>query len=527
MRLACVLLFRGLLKWGIALSSSFARKIRIFDTTLRDGEQTPGVSLTPDKKLAIAKQLDHLGVDVIEAGFAAASEGEMEAVRLIAKEGLKAEICSFARGVEKDIDAVLESGANSVFLVIPSSEMHIRHKLKKTGEAMLKLTEECVQYAKDHGLKVELGPEDATRSEMAFLKKMIAAGISANADRVTPCDTVGVLTPEKTYEFFSKLKKAFPAVPLGVHCHDDFGMATANSIAALRAGAEEVHVTVNGLGERAGNAALEEVVTSLKLVYKVNTAIKTEHLYDTSLLVSRLTGIPVQPNKAIVGENAFVHESGIHTHAILAEPLTYEPIPPEVVGRTRRLTVGKHAGSRGIEAALKEMGLHPTEGQLKEIFSRVKTLGDKGKRVTDADLQAVAESVLGLPSIRAIKLEELTVVTGDRVTPTASVRLNLYGKLLTEAATGIGPVDAAMNAVRKAVSAVEPIRLEEYHVNAITGGTDALVEVIVRLRKGDRVATSMGAHGDIVMASVEAMLSGMNVLMSNHNRSENNLTSAS
>jgi len=491
-----VLLFRGSLKWGIALSNCFADKIRFFDTTLRDGEQTPGISLTPEKKLIIAKQLDQLGVDTIEAGFAAASEGEMESIKLIAQEGLKAEVCSFARGVKEDIDAVLKSGADSVFLVIPSSDMHIRHKLKKTREYMLQLTEECVQYSKDHGLLVELGPEDATRSDMSFLKKMIATSVSVGADRVTPCDTVSALTPEKTYEFFSELKKTFPNVSFGAHCHDDFGLAVANSIAALRAGAEEVHVTVNGLGERAGNAALEEVVVSLKLLYDVKTAIKTERLYDTSLLVSRITGIPVQPNKAIVGENAFVHESGIHTHAILSEPLTYEPIPPKIVGRTRRLAVGKHAGSRGIKATLKEMGLHPTDEQLNAI-----------------------------PSIRAIKLEELTVVTGDRVTPTASVRLNLNGKLLTEAATGIGPVDAAMQAIRKAVSAVEPIRLEEYHVNAITGGTDALVEVIVRLRKGDRVATAMGAHGDIVMASVEAMLNGMNVLMSNHNRSRNNFTS--
>jgi D-citramalate synthase len=324
------------------------------------------------------------------------------------------------------------------------------------------------------------------------------------------------MTPERIYPFFSELKEAFPKIPLGVHCHNDFGMAVANSLAGLRAGAEEVHVTVNGLGERAGNASLEEVVVSLKLLYDTETTIKTELLYETSTLVSRLTDIIVQPNKAIVGENAFVHESGIHTQAILAEPLTYEPIPPALVGRMRRLVAGKHAGSRGINAALNEMGLSPTEAQLKEIFLRVKALGDKGKRVTDADLQTIAQSVIGLPVTSAIKLEELTVVTGDRATPTASVRLNLNGKLLTEAATGVGPVDAAMNAIRKTVSAVEPIRLEEYHVNAITGGTDALVEVVVRLRKGERVATAMGAHGDIVMASVEAMLSGMNVLMCNN-----------
>ena len=486
---------------------------------MRDGEQTPGISLTPEKKLEIARQLDKLGVNIIEAGFAAASEGEMEAIRLISRENLKAEICSFARGVQNDIDAAVKSGADSVFLVIPSSDLHIQHKLRKSRNEILEMVAKSVKYAKSSGLIVELGPEDATRADMNFLKEMIAEGISEGADRVTPCDTVGILTPEKTYEFYSELREVFPDIPLGAHCHDDFGMAVANSIAALKAGANEVHVTVNGLGERAGNAALEEVVVSLKLLYNVETSIKTEKLYDTSLLVSRLTGISVQPNKAIVGENAFVHESGIHTHAILSEPLTYEPIPPEIVGRTRRLAVGKHAGSRGIKAALEEMGLHPNDNQLSEIFRRVKALGDKGKLVTDADLYAVAEAVMGLPIMRAIKLEELTVVTGNKVTPTASVRLNLNGNLLTEAATGVGPVDAAMHAIRKAVSGVEPIRLEEYHVNAITGGTDALVEVVVRLRRGDRVVTAMGAHGDIVMASVEAMLSGMNVLMSNHNAS--------
>jgi len=468
-------------------------------------------------------QLDKLGVDIIEAGFAAASQGEMEAISLISKENLRAEICSFARGVKKDIDAVVKSGADSVFLVIPSSDLHIQRKLKKTRNEILEMTAKSVRYAKDAGLTVELGPEDATRADMEFLKEMITKGISEDADRVTPCDTVGILTPEKTYKFYSELREAFPEITLGAHCHDDFGMAVANSIAALKAGADEVHVTMNGLGERAGNAALEEVVVSLKLLYGVETSIKTESLYDTSLLVSRLTGIPVQPNKAIVGENAFVHESGIHTHAILSEPSTYEPIPPEIVGRTRRLAVGKHAGSSGIKAALEEMGIHPSEEHLNEIFRRVKALGDKGKLVTDADLYAIAESVMGLPDSRAIKLEELTVVTGNKVTPTASVRLNLNGNILTEAATGVGPVDAAMHAIRKAVSAVEPIRLEEYHVNAITGGTDALVEVIVRLRKGDRVVTSMGAHGDIVMASVEAMLSGMNVLMSNHNATKRQL----
>jgi D-citramalate synthase len=346
---------------------------------------------------------------------------------------------------------------------------------------------------------------------------MFTIGISAGADRICPCDTVGVLTPEKTYELFSKLKRDIPKVPISAHCHDDFGMAVANSITALKSGADEIHVTINGLGERAGNAALEEIATALKAIYKVETSIKTARLYEVSSLVSRLTGIPVQPNKAIVGENAFTHESGMHTHGILAHPLTYEPISPELVGRIRRFVSGKHAGSRGIKASLNEMGLNPTETQLKEVFQRVKTVGDKGKIVTDADLQAIAEAVMDLPKHRPLKLEELTVVTGDKVSPTASVRLNLNGKVITEAAVGVGPVDAAMKAVKKAVSAVEPIRLDKYLVKAISGGHDAVTEVTVHLRKGDRTAMAVGVHEDIVIASIQAMLSGMNVLMTNYN----------
>jgi len=442
----------------------------------------------------------------------------MKAIRLIANEGFRAEVYSFARGVKGDIDAVLKSDAKGVNLCVPTSNLHLKHKLKKNKEEVLRLTEDHTQYAKDHGLTVELSAEDATRSNFEFLTKMFAAGISAGADRVCPCDTVGILTPEKTHKLFSELRKKFAKVPMSAHCHDDFGLAVANSITALKSGVDEVHATMNGLGERAGNAALEEIAVALKVIYKVKVSMKTELLYNTSRLVARLTDFPLQPNKAIVGENAFVHESGMHTHGVLANPLTYEPISPELVGRTRRLVSGKHAGSRGIKASLNEMGLHPNDEQLKEVFLRVKTLGDKGKKVTDADLQATAEAVMNLPKIRPLKLEGLTVVTGDNVTPTASVQLNINGKALTEAATGVGPVDAAMKAVKKAVLAVEPIKLEKYSVKAITGGTDAVTEVAVSLRKGDRMATAIGVNEDIVIASVEAMLSGMNVLMTDYNK---------
>jgi D-citramalate synthase len=422
-----------------------------------------------------------------------------------------------ARGVISDIDAVLKTGAVGVHLVIPSSDLHLKYKLKKTREEILEITVNTTQYAKDHGLKVELSAEDATRSDLDFLTRMFKAGVAAGADRLCPCDTVGVLIPERTSELYSELKKRLGKVPLSVHCHDDFGLAVANTIIALRSGADQAHVTINGLGERAGNASLEEVVVALKANYNVKLAIKTELLYETSRLVSRITEFPLQPNKAIVGENAFVHESGMHTHGILANPSTYEPFPPELIGRTRRIASGKHSGSHGIQASLNEMGLKPNSEQLKEIFLRVKTLGDKGKRVADADLQAIAEAVMELPTVRPIKLEEITVVTGSRVTSTSSVRLNLNGKMLTEAATGVGPVDAAINAIKKAVGIVEPIQLENYSVKAITGGTNAVTEVAVSLSKGDRKATAIGVNEDIVIASVQAMLSGMNVLMTNYN----------
>jgi D-citramalate synthase len=498
--------------WGIALSNRDLSSITFLDTTLRDGEQTPGASLNPEKKVRIAKRLDELGIQIIEAGSAIASEGEIKAIRLIMKEKLDAEIISFARALKGDIDAILKSEAQGVHLVVSTSPTHLKYKLKKTEEQVLQMTIDTTQYAKDHGLIVELSAEDATRSDLNFLKRVFSAGINAGADRLCPCDTVGVLTPERSYSFHHELSSTF-TVPVSVHCHNDFGMAVANSIAALMGGATEVHATINGLGERAGNASLEEIVMTLTSLYKVQLPIKTQLFYSTSRLVSRLTGIPVQPNKAIIGDNAFTHEAGIHTHGVLASPLTYEPFSPKLVGIHRRLSTGKLSGTHGIKAFLDDLDLKPTPNQLKEIFQRIKTIGDRGKVVTDVDLYTVAEMVMGLPKVHPVKLEELTVMTGNKITPTASVRLTMAGELLTEAAVGIGPVDAAINAINKTVAQATDIQLDDYNVKAITGGTNAVVEVTVKLKKGNVVLTSKGVHGDIVMASVEAMLSGMNVLM--------------
>jgi D-citramalate synthase len=476
--------------------------------------------LNPEKKLLIAKKLDELGVHIIEAGSAIASEGEINAIRLIVNEKLNAEICSFARALIPDIDAVIQSEADSIHLVVPTSPMHYQYKLQKTPTQILDMTVEAIQYAKDHGLIVEFSAEDATRSDLPFLKRVFQLAETTGADRLCACDTVGVLTPEQTKSLFTELTN-HTSLPISVHCHDDFGMAVANSIAGLQAGAQGVHATVNGLGERAGNASLEEIVMALYSLYQVKLPIKTQLFSNLSNLVSRLTGVPVQPNKAIVGENAFTHEAGIHTHGVTSHPLTYEPISPELVGVHRRFSAGKLSGTRGIQTFLEDMGLKPTPDHVQEVFTRVKTLGDKGKIITDTDVYIIAEAVMGLPLQRPITLEELTVMTGNRITPTATVRIKLNNEPFTEAAIGIGPVDAAINAIHKAIQQVTDIELDHYQVKAITGGTDALVEVTVNLKKGQKKISSMGAHGDIVMASVEAMLSGMNVLMAHTNNNQN------
>lgn len=485
--------------------------MKILDTTLRDGEQTPGVSLTTENKLLIAKKIDALGVDIIEAGSAITSEGERASIKKIASLGLNAEICSYCRIRKEDIDAALDCDVKSIHLVVPVSDLHIQQKLKKDRETVRMMAVEMTEYAKSHGIIVELSGEDASRADIDYLKSVYNAGIDAGADRLCFCDTVGILTPERSYEIFSDLSRL--RVPVSVHCHNDFGMATANTVAALRAGANEAHVTINGIGERAGNTSLEEVVMVLNLLYKLKTNVDLKGLYATSRLVSRLSGIPVAPNKAIVGGNAFTHEAGIHVHGLLANTATYEPITPELVGRERRIVLGKHAGKSSVMLALKDLGLSASDRQIDDIVARMKDMGDKGKRVTDADLQTIAETVLGIYQEAKVKLEELTVVAGNTVMPTASIRLFVNGNHVVEAGVGTGPVDAAINALNKAVSGVADIHLDEYHVDAITGGTDALVEVWVKLSKGGRTITARGARTDIIMASVEAVLEGINRLM--------------
>ncbi|KZX16251.1 2-isopropylmalate synthase [Methanobrevibacter cuticularis] len=489
-------------------------KINVLDTTLRDGEQTPGISLTASEKLRIAIKLDEIGVNIIEAGSAITSIGERKGIKTVVNEGLNAEISSFARAVRVDVDAALECGVDSVHLVVPTSDLHITHKLKKTREEVLFQAIDAAEYALDHGLIVELSAEDATRSDMDYLKKIFSAGIDVGVQRICACDTVGMLTPERSLDYYSELVKL--GAPLSVHCHNDFGLAVANTLSAIRAGATEFHCTVNGIGERAGNASFEETVVSLDTLYgDYQTDIQINQLYDTSKLVARLTGVYLQPNKAIVGENAFAHESGIHADGVIKNAATYEPITPELVGHKRKFVMGKHIGEHGLKNRLKELNLNFNQDQCDEIFKRVKSLGDLGKSVTDVDLQAIADDVLEIEREKKINLEEVTIVSGNKVIPTASVKLKIDNKDILEADVGVGPVDAAIGAVKKGIASFADVELEEYHVDAITGGTNALIDVILKLRLGDKIISARSTQPDIINASVEAYLSGVNRLLEN------------
>lgn len=492
-------------------------RIRIFDTTLRDGEQTPGVALSPEKKLLIAKKLDELGVDAIEAGFPVISEGERHGIKLITKANLSAEICGLARTNKKDIDAAIDCGLNYIHTFIATSDIHLQYKLKMSREQALEKAIEAVEYGKSHGLQVEFSAEDATRSDREFLKKVFNEVAKAGADRIDIPDTVGYSTPQYMAEI-TKDAIAASRLPISVHCHNDFGLAVANAIAGIQAGAQCAHVTINGIGERAGNASLEEFVMALQCLQfgqKWETGIKTKLLYETSKFVSNLAGITVQPNKAIVGENAFGHESGIHTHGILNNPLTYEPISPELVGRTRWLQVGKHAGIHGVSAMLEEYGVKPTEDQLREILEKVKAIGDQGKQVTDVELLSIANEILAEHTIkRIVQLSGFSVSTGIGTMPYAFVKLNVDGVDYIGTDYGVGPVDAALNAIQKITGEIAKVRVKEYKLDSISGGSDALCEVTIKVEDAyGNMASAKSIGEDIVTTSVQAVIEGINRIM--------------
>jgi 2-isopropylmalate synthase len=490
------------------------KQVKIFDTTLRDGEQTPGVSLTPEDKLTLARQLDKLGVDIIEAGFPIASKGEFNAVKQIAGDDLNSTICGLSRVKKEDIDSCLNCGVELVHTFVPTSDIQIEHTVKKSKEEVIELAVNAVSYIKDHGVTCLFSAMDASRTDVDYLIKINKEVESAGADIVNVPDTVGVMIPP-TMRILTKNVVDAVKIPVDVHCHNDFGLAVPNTLAAVEAGAREVQVAVNGLGERAGNANLEEVVMSLVSIYGVKTNIETKYLVETARMVERFTGIKTPPNYPIVGENAFAHESGIHTHGVIADASTFEPgfMTPEMVGHRRRIVSGKHAGVHGIKFQLEEMGFKTTPELVSEVSNRQKELGDKGKQVTDADLYAIAAAIIGEVESdkKTIDLVEYNVTTGNNIKPSASVKLKYKDKTLSGEGVGVGPVDAALNAIRQTLKDIEDITLREYNLKAITGGSNALAEVILKLEdsKG-HIATGGAAREDIVTASVEAMISGIN-----------------
>jgi 2-isopropylmalate synthase len=390
----------------------------------------------------------------------------------------------------------------------------MQYKLKMTREQVLEKAIWAVDYAKKNDMQVEFSAEDATRSDRVFVNRVFKAVADAGADRLDIPDTVGYATPQYIAELVNDVKMA-TKLPVSIHCHNDFGLAVANAISGINAGASCAHVTINGLGERAGNTSLEEFVMALQCLYNKKHNIKTELLYETSKLISNIMGIIVQPNKAIIGENAFGHESGIHTHGIINNPLTYEPISPELVGRKRWMQAGKHAGAHGIKAMLEDFGIKPTDEQLHNIVEKQKNLADKGKSITTAELLSIAGDIMHNNRFEEkFKLYDFHIITGMNTIPTAVVRLNTDGKDLIASEIGVGPVDAALKAIQKVAGEIEGIKIREYRLDSITGGSDALAEVSIKVEdKKGNVVSARKAGEDVVVASVQAMMDAINKIM--------------
>ncbi|MBF2085058.1 2-isopropylmalate synthase [Thermoleptolyngbya sp. C42_A2020_037] len=518
-------------------------RILIFDTTLRDGEQSPGATLNVDEKLTIARQLARLGVDVIEAGFPFASPGDFEAVSKIAAEVGTEDgpiICGLARATQQDIkaaaDALKPAAKPRIHTFIAASDIHLEYKLKKTRAEVLDIVPEMVSYAKSFVNDVEFSPEDAGRSDPEFLYEMLERAIAAGATTVNIPDTVGYLTPSEFGGLIKGIKENVPNIDqaiISVHGHNDLGMAVANFLEAVKNGARQLECTINGIGERAGNAALEELVMALYVRRQYFnpflgrpaeseaplTHIDTRQLYKTSRLVSNLTGMLVQPNKAIVGANAFAHESGIHQDGVLKHKRTYEIMDAQSIGLTdNQIVLGKHSGRNAFRTRLRELGYELSEQELNRAFLRFKDVADKKKEITDWDLEAIAnDETQQVPEL--FKLEHVQVSCGDHSRPTATVTVRTpAGEELTDAAIGTGPVDAIYKAINRVVNI--PNQLIEFSVQSVTAGIDAMGEVTIRLKHGDRIFSGHGANTDIIVASAQAYLNALNRLSASLQKGE-------
>jgi len=504
---------------------------------MRDGEQTPEVSFTLDDKIAIARQLDAIGIDIIEAGFPVSSPGDLEACRQIAAIGLNAQVLGLARLAQKDIDAVEEAGLNAIHVFIATSDLHLKDKLHMTREQVLDKISEMVAYAKTKFETVEFSAEDATRTELESLIKANMTAVEAGATRINIPDTVGTTIPAAFGYIVAKNREVLPPeVKICVHCHNDFGLAVANSLAGVENGAEVVHTTFLGMGERAGNASFEQVAAALYALYGATTSINMRELYKTSKLMERVSGLKIPVQFPLIGKNVFRHESGIHAHAVIQNPRTYEPLTPELIGYPRSddlkdiiaqsITLGKHSGGHSIKAKLEELGLTYKDDQFNEIVERIKALGDKKRKISDADVYAIVGDITGnmAEQEKSIILDQLTVLTGS-VTPTATAKIRVKigdgWEERIDSAIGVGPVDAAVKSIMKVFKEIGQIELEEYEIEAVTGGTDALGVTAVKIRDENGLVVSAGAaNEDIVMSSVQAVLNALNKLMKLRSRQE-------
>lgn len=500
-------------------------RIVFFDTTLRDGEQAPGYSMSLDEKLRMAAQLEALGVDVIEAGFAVASPGDFESVRQIARTVKNATVASLSRALEKDIDAAAEAIRDAVHprihTFLATSDLHLKCKLKMSRRDALEQVRRMVAYARRKCAEVEFSAEDASRTDLDFLCRVTETAIAAGASVVNLPDTVGYALPEEFYEFIHAVHTRVPNMDkaiLSVHCHDDLGLAVANTLAGIRAGARQAECTVGGIGERAGNAALEEIVMGLRTrrdrCGDLATSIRTEEIARTAHLLSRITGVKIAPNKAIVGANAFAHESGIHQHGVMADARTYEIMTPESVGvKKTELVLGKHSGQHAFAERLKTLGYAPDAAQTAALFADFKALADRKKTILDRDLVALVESKAAVQARpgRAWELDSFVVNSGDHMSATAQVTLVRNGKPRQEAALGSGPIYAAFRAVEKIIR--HKFVLEDYRIEAVTERRDALGEVFVKISDKKGSYRGRGVSTDIIKGSLLALLNAVNRML--------------
>jgi len=500
-------------------------KVTIFDTTLRDGEQSAGIGLTTKEKLEIAQQLERLGVDVIEAGFAASSPGDLEAVQSIAETVRTPIIASLARCYLPDVDAAWEGVKNAarprIHVFISSSDNHIMNLLRKNPEEVMDAAVASVERAKSYCEDVEFSPMDATRTDPDYLFKMLEAVIDAGANTVNIADTVGYTIPSEFSERIEDIKKNVPNIGkavMSVHCHNDLGLSVANSLAAVRSGVRQVEGCINGLGERAGNASLEEIIMAIETrndLFDVSTNIDTTQIYRTSRLVSDITGFPVQPNKAIVGANAFRHASGIHQDGVIKDRSTYEIIDPKSVGwPSNSIVLGKLSGRAGLRARLEELGYNLDQEELNEVFEAFKSLADRKREVTDQDLESLMSTRRRTADVPTIyELAHVQVSTGDHEVPTATVKIiSPEGDEIIDAATGTGPVDAVYRAINRVIGVDN--RLTEFRVDAVTEGIDALGDVTIRIERNSDVFVGRGSDTDIIVASAKAYMNALNRALS-------------